>query len=165
MCTLRQCGATQLLKERDAIFEDHGIRWSRLLRLPYWDPTRYAVVDAMHNLFLGELRHHCVEVWGIDVKDKTTKRKTVPHSPEEQRMWLARLVADLRKGTLSSVMKPRKGYLVALAQLNGIRPHSKLTKREYGMALINWVGAIASKPCHIIDADSTNRRRTIRSIR
>ena len=53
--------------DRQNVFDEHGIRWSELLRLPYWDPTRYAVVDAMHNLFLGELRHHCMEVWGIDI--------------------------------------------------------------------------------------------------
>ncbi|RDX44048.1 hypothetical protein OH76DRAFT_1360242, partial [Lentinus brumalis] len=50
-------------KERQDLFEKHGVRWSVLLELPYWDPTRFAVVDAMHNLFLGELRHHCMEVW------------------------------------------------------------------------------------------------------
>ncbi|KAI0742329.1 hypothetical protein C8Q80DRAFT_1053196, partial [Daedaleopsis nitida] len=50
---------------RKKIFEAFGIRWSQLLRLPYWDPTRYALVDAMHNLFLGELRHHCISIWGL----------------------------------------------------------------------------------------------------
>ncbi|RPD53229.1 hypothetical protein L226DRAFT_548599 [Lentinus tigrinus ALCF2SS1-7] len=53
--------------ERTKIFDAHGIRWSELLRLVYWDPTQFAVVDAMHNLFLGEFRHHCREVWGIDI--------------------------------------------------------------------------------------------------
>ncbi|TFK82411.1 hypothetical protein K466DRAFT_468385, partial [Polyporus arcularius HHB13444] len=38
---------------RKNIFEKHGLRWSELLRLPYWDPTRFAVIDTMHNLFLG----------------------------------------------------------------------------------------------------------------
>ena len=28
-----------------------GLRYSVLLELPYFDPTRYAVVDPMHNLF------------------------------------------------------------------------------------------------------------------
>lgn len=47
-------------KLRDAQFEAHGLRWSELLRLPYWDPTRYTLLDSMHNLFLGELHHHCI---------------------------------------------------------------------------------------------------------
>ena len=38
---------------RDAYFKKHGVRWSELLRLPYMDPIRFAVVDPMHCLFLG----------------------------------------------------------------------------------------------------------------
>ncbi|CAB5390559.1 unnamed protein product [Rhizophagus irregularis] len=37
---------------RDTHFKEHGIRWSELLRLPYMDPIRFAVVDPMHCLFL-----------------------------------------------------------------------------------------------------------------
>ncbi|KAH9834090.1 uncharacterized protein C8Q71DRAFT_725300 [Rhodofomes roseus] len=127
-------------QERDALFEEHGLRWSELLRLPYWDPTRFAVVDAMHNLFLGELRHHCMSVWGIDVKDHQEKhgkavKKTLPHTPEEQQKNLDKLLQALRKGVVSAVMQPRKGYLVALAQLNKISPTS-LTKRAYATALL-----------------------------
>ena len=29
------------------------MRWTELLRLPYMDPIRFAVVDPMHCLFLG----------------------------------------------------------------------------------------------------------------
>jgi hypothetical protein len=38
---------------RDNHFKEHGVRWSELLRLPYMDPIRFAVVDPMHCLFLG----------------------------------------------------------------------------------------------------------------
>ena len=38
---------------RDAHFKEHGVRWSELLRLPYMDPIRFAVVDPIHCLFLG----------------------------------------------------------------------------------------------------------------
>jgi hypothetical protein len=38
---------------RDTHFKGHGVRWSELLRLPYMDPIRFAVVDPMHCLFLG----------------------------------------------------------------------------------------------------------------
>ncbi|CDO68121.1 hypothetical protein BN946_scf185044.g29 [Trametes cinnabarina] len=134
--------------DRTAIFDEHGLRWSELLRLPYWDPTRYAVVDAMHNLFLGDLRHHCRDVWGINIKDKSSS-KAVPHTPAEQQEWLTRLVTALRdsvlpngtfvKGAVSAVSSPRKGYLVALAQLNNIQPESKPTKEGYAIALLHWV--------------------------
>ncbi|KAH9829722.1 uncharacterized protein C8Q71DRAFT_717903 [Rhodofomes roseus] len=94
----------------------------------------------MHNLFLGELRHHCMAVWGIDIKDHKDKtvKKTVEHTPEEQQRHLDRLIDALRKGVLSAVAQPRKGYLVALAQFNSISPQ-KLTKHEYAKALLAWV--------------------------
>jgi hypothetical protein len=38
---------------RENHFKEHGVRWSELLRLPYMDPIRFAVVDPMHCLFLG----------------------------------------------------------------------------------------------------------------
>lgn len=127
-------------RDRDTLFDKHGLRWSELLRLPYWDPTQYAVVDAMHNLFLGELRHHCMDVWGINVKDYKDKtvKKMSSHTPEEQQKCLDRLVAALRKGALGSVTQLRKGYIVALAQLNNISP-MKMTKREYAKSLLTWV--------------------------
>jgi hypothetical protein len=42
-----------LKASREAHFKVHGVRWSELLRLPYMDPIRFAVVDPMHCLFLG----------------------------------------------------------------------------------------------------------------
>ncbi|KAL7283106.1 hypothetical protein ACG7TL_002531 [Trametes sanguinea] len=125
--------------ERCIIVEEHGIRWSELLCLPYWDPTRYAVIDTMHNLFLGELRHHCINVWGIDVKDKSAfATRARPHTPEEQKKWLNRVTDALRKRSIPAVTQAWKGYVVTIAQLNGITPASKLTKREYAKALIEW---------------------------
>lgn len=54
--------------ERHAIFEEYGLRWSELLRLPYWDPTLFVLLDTMHALFLGDLHRHCRDVWGMDSK-------------------------------------------------------------------------------------------------
>lgn len=132
--------------DREKVFEEHGIRWSELLRLPYWDPTRYALIDAMHNLFLGELHHHCMEVWGIDVKaDKATKT-TVPHTPEEQESWLKKVIDAIVRGSESALVNgPRKGYIAAVAELNDVIPPSgELTKKNYAHALINWVCALSA---------------------
>ncbi|KAI1784022.1 hypothetical protein LXA43DRAFT_902409 [Ganoderma leucocontextum] len=95
----------------------------------------------MHNLFLGELRHHCMEVWGIDIKGKSPDElKLEPHTPEEQRKWLDFLVNALQKGLRNRIMKPRKGYLVALAEFNGALPPSgKLTKADFAHSLLVWV--------------------------
>lgn len=46
------------------IFDEAGLRWSELLRLPYFDPSRFVVVDAMHNLFLGLINFHFFQLLG-----------------------------------------------------------------------------------------------------
>jgi Transposase family tnp2 len=51
--------------ESNAIFAETGVRWSELLRLPYFDPTRFVVIDAMHNLFLGLINKHFQDILGI----------------------------------------------------------------------------------------------------
>ncbi|KAJ7186317.1 hypothetical protein GGX14DRAFT_332746, partial [Mycena pura] len=52
--------------ERDKIFMEHGVRWSELWRLPYWDPTRMGVVDTMHCILEGLIHYHCRKVLRID---------------------------------------------------------------------------------------------------
>ncbi|CDO77460.1 hypothetical protein BN946_scf184881.g3 [Trametes cinnabarina] len=131
----------QTEKERDVLFKKHGLRWSELLRLPYWDPTRFAVVDAMHNLFLGELRHHCRDVWGLDIKDKGGDGpKLMPHTPEQQRANLDRVLKGLTKQSKAAFQKIRKGYVVAVAELNGVMPipANLLTKQAYVAGLLDW---------------------------
>ena len=39
--------------QQDLIVKDHGVRYSILLKLSYFDIVRFHVVDAMHNLLLG----------------------------------------------------------------------------------------------------------------
>lgn len=47
-----------------------GLRWSELLRLPYFDPTRFIVVDPMHNLLLGLMKTHFVDIPGYEMKEE-----------------------------------------------------------------------------------------------
>lgn len=51
-------------------FAASGLRWLELLRLPYFDPTRFIVVDSMHNLLLGLMRTHFVDVLGYELKEE-----------------------------------------------------------------------------------------------
>lgn len=56
----------------------HGVRWSALLRLPYFDIVKFVVVDGMHNLFLGLIKDHFRQVLGMDhagqiIHDEDTK--------------------------------------------------------------------------------------------
>lgn len=54
-------------KEAKKCFDQSGLRWSEFLRLPYFDPTRFVVVDPMHNLFLGLIREHFQKILGGQV--------------------------------------------------------------------------------------------------
>ncbi|KAF8222418.1 hypothetical protein L208DRAFT_1322728 [Tricholoma matsutake] len=55
-------------KDRNESVKDHGVCWSELLRLPYWDLTQYVTIDLMHCFYLGLFRHHIQEVWGMSVE-------------------------------------------------------------------------------------------------
>lgn len=48
-----------------SVVDRTGMRWSELLRLPYFDITKFVVVDSMHNLFLGLLKDHFRNVLGF----------------------------------------------------------------------------------------------------
>ncbi|KAH7090965.1 hypothetical protein BKA62DRAFT_584760, partial [Auriculariales sp. MPI-PUGE-AT-0066] len=42
-----------------------GVRDTPLLRLPYWNPLRWVLIDPMHNLLLGQLGNQLVNVFGL----------------------------------------------------------------------------------------------------
>ncbi|KAI1788015.1 hypothetical protein LXA43DRAFT_895298 [Ganoderma leucocontextum] len=85
----------------------------------------------MHNLFLGELRHHCMDVWGVgDLSEKTPKSLT-PHTPSEQQQHLDQLFASLCKKAMSAVKRTRKDYLLAVARFNKMEiPVADPTKQD-----------------------------------
>ena len=51
--------------EQDTAFTSSSVKWSELLHLPYFDPTWFVVIDAMHNLFLGLINKHFQNILGI----------------------------------------------------------------------------------------------------
>ena len=48
---------------RKRFVKQNGVRWSELLRLPYFDPIRFITVDPMHCLFLGIARWLVKRIW------------------------------------------------------------------------------------------------------
>lgn len=73
--------------EKKSIEKEHGVRYSALIELEYFNPIQYAVVDPMHNLYLGTAKH-IMQVWinqGIlckahfDAIEKTVSRIKSPH--------------------------------------------------------------------------------------
>ena len=55
-------------KDREHVFSSNGVRWSILLDLPYWDPTKMVSVDIMHNIS-GIVDYHVRNLLGINLKD------------------------------------------------------------------------------------------------
>ena len=137
------------LKDRRALFAKSGVRWSELLRLPYFDPTRFTVIDAMHNLYLGEFKHHCSQVLGIDVRDQDKQpgaSKIPMHTPTQQRQELQKAVKAIIEGSDRVLKTIRKGYLLALAQLNAVSlPGTSFVKCDIVDALVDWVRCIFSR--------------------
>lgn len=43
-------------KERHDIEKMHGVRYTVLLSLPYYDAIRFCMIDPMHNLLLGSAK-------------------------------------------------------------------------------------------------------------
>jgi hypothetical protein len=60
---------------RRSLFNEKGVRWSELWRLPYWNPTQQLVVDPMHCLLEGLAKHHSREV--IELCSSTAARKVL----------------------------------------------------------------------------------------
>lgn len=66
---------TRTSKIRDQILKDHGVRYSVMVELPYWDIINYHVVDSMHNLSLGLLKWHCQRFWAMTNVDQEPEPK------------------------------------------------------------------------------------------
>ena len=48
---------------RDSIESKFGVRYSELLRLPYYRPIQFMAVDPMHNLILGTAKTFLNDIW------------------------------------------------------------------------------------------------------
>ena len=56
----RGCNSDSVRKK---FTKSSGVRWSELLRLPYFDPIRFITVDPMHCLFLGIAKWIMKRIW------------------------------------------------------------------------------------------------------
>lgn len=95
--------------ERCALFNETGIRWTELLRLPYWDPTRYIVLDTMHLCYLGNYQRHCRVVWGMSVSVADGDGLVQQVIPDEEMISLAWEI--VRGGTDSELQKIKANIL------------------------------------------------------
>ena len=63
--------------ERERLFKEHGIRYSELWRLSYWDPTRQLVVDSMHCILEGLVQYHVRSLFNFK-SDNTSPSEVNP---------------------------------------------------------------------------------------
>ena len=104
-------------QERDDIFEENGLRWTELLRLPYWDPTCFILVDSMHGLLLGLFKRHVRDIWGMDVTFDDGDGKSfdkAKNAPSEQVMQEAH--KTLRAGSRTALGKLKAPVLRQLCR-------------------------------------------------
>lgn len=116
---------------REDIFSRFGIRWSELLRLPYWDPIRFTLPESVHLFYLGLLEDHCRVMWGmsVDARDgdgilhPTRETPPLPSLHEmETAAWY------LRHGTEAQIFACRKNVLWYLCADRDLRRSSTKTK-------------------------------------
>lgn len=50
--------------KQNSLLQAHGIRWSVLLTLPYWQPSDWTITEGLHVLLLGVVRRHCRDLLG-----------------------------------------------------------------------------------------------------
>ncbi|EXX57951.1 hypothetical protein RirG_202350 [Rhizophagus irregularis DAOM 197198w] len=84
------------------------VRWSELLRLPYFNPIRYLVIDPMHCLFLG-IAHWIIKKLWID-GNKITKQDL---EKMEKRAKYIQIPADL--GRISNKIATGEGFFRFMA--------------------------------------------------
>ncbi|RXW18464.1 hypothetical protein EST38_g7389 [Candolleomyces aberdarensis] len=99
---------------RERLVEDHGIRHTPLLRLPYFDPPKYSIVDTMHNFFTGILQRHCRNIWGMDIEVEDGNGEFPPGSspPLQPSLYAMREARKaLQLGDVAALTKSRKDAL------------------------------------------------------
>ncbi|KAJ8456027.1 hypothetical protein ONZ51_g12281 [Trametes cubensis] len=149
-------------KRRGQLFKSSGIRYSALLDLPYWRPTRYVVIDTMHNLFLGLFQRHCRRIFGMDFK--TVTPDGLDDDTESTPVTVEELVFAQSKASRSSSASSLKGklnlrLLRAVYQAENLGDPGSLTKSKLAEAILK--GREASEQAHPVSraiSEGPNRR-------
>lgn len=132
-------------RDRERLFKLHGLRWSPLLELPYWNPIQFTVIDSMHAAFLGLFQNHCRKVWRIDVSveggdGSLQDIKKPPPRPSDAALhqWLQLIQANPRNllERLTADKTP-KNALWHICVDNGLRHAGG--KRALAKGIVEWV--------------------------
>ncbi|RXW12087.1 hypothetical protein EST38_g13767 [Candolleomyces aberdarensis] len=127
---------------RIKLFKDHGIRYTPLFRLPYFNPITFTIVDTMHNLFLGLLRRHCRWIWGMDLDVGEGEGEfrppgiggKLPSHPSVQRMAEGRRALEFNN--VEALTKTKSDVLFHLCLEFDLRRGGK--KKDFLRELLRW---------------------------
>ncbi|KAJ3914377.1 hypothetical protein F5877DRAFT_82848 [Lentinula edodes] len=115
---------------RDAsIYKTHGIRFTELMELPYWDPILFTVIDDMHFGYLGLFKTHLREIWarGLILWRQEHRESILKQSSSRNvigKDLLAEIWADMARSVLPS-------WIQAAPSRWGIPSAGKLSADEY----------------------------------
>ena len=135
----------QSIQEREILFKKSGIRWTELIRLGYWNPLLYVVVDSMHNLYLGLLQRHIRDYWGISVTlddGDASGRDSNKTPPRPSQRIMDAALNDLFHGSNSALQSWGKPALYHLCRDLNIRRAG--TIRMLMRHLVAWVRIVVS---------------------
>ena len=122
---------------QNSLFKAHGIRWSPLLLLPYWQPSAWTITEAVHVVLLGLIPRHCRDLLGLNFKDLPSDDLD-DDSPPPSQLEKARKVLD--SGTPGKLQSLSLKVLRFLCLERGIPlpppKKGRRTKREYICALL-----------------------------
>jgi hypothetical protein len=135
------------LDEQNAIFRNHGIRWSVLLQLPYWNPILFTAIEPMHIFDVGLFQSHCRQVWGIDTSNlggdgtASSTAKAIARPPDaELEKWYAIIHLTGDSERLRDQLSGRdcaRDTLWHICHDNNLRRAGN--KLQLAMAITEWV--------------------------
>lgn len=146
-------------EERMEIFKTHGVRYSVLMELEYWDVIEFHVVDSMHNLLLGLCAWHCRRFWSMKdekneeekVPDVSTKELLTLHAEHSQAEQLRRNVSEPGESA-SSVNEDETEHNIINAQFDENTSSSDEDFNPFSDA--KWGGKWMAPPLDEIILDS-----------
>lgn len=91
---------------RDTLFNKYGVRWTEMLRLPYWNPIVYTIIDSMHLGYLGLFATHIRRIWKMNAEALKSGEGYVQPSSEKKckkpsNSFLRKLFNAIRDNKLS----------------------------------------------------------------
>ncbi|KIO18298.1 hypothetical protein M407DRAFT_84104 [Tulasnella calospora MUT 4182] len=116
------------LEERKMIAAQYGVRFSELLRLPYWDPVRQMVPEPMHIIHLGVAKRHCRSIWKMDLTVQGGDGRGFIISRSTRTVLGTELIQEIKLDRAITILPT--GYRKAPEHM-GSKSHGKLSADEW----------------------------------